>query len=248
MENRYYGTGKNIENDAGYTVKVGEPVFDDKVTSDEYGEAHILVGDNIAIESDTQYLVTLEVNGTVKMYRELWMSGNADTANEVALSDYTFTMDEGTIGGLTEGDVVIARFEPVELTVSDAFRAAVGKVAPKSEGGSGGGVFVVNGTWDEEGTTCTLDKTWQELYDADFADFHIHTDDGIKDTYILVQAYIAPFGDNPYGCKFVQPLGDETNVMLFLTDTANGYPVYTYEESVDIGDLTPVNPGGGIMN
>lgn len=174
MENRYYGTGKNIENDAGYTVKVGEPVFDDKVTANEYGVAYILVGGNYAIKNDTQYLATLEVNGESKMYRELWMSGNTENANEVALSDYTFTMDEGTIGGLTEDDVVIARFEPVEVYTSDAFRAAVGKVAPETpnelpavgssdkgkflhtnestgalewaEGGSGGGVLVVHET------------------------------------------------------------------------------------------------------
>lgn len=160
MENRYYGEGDIIESATGYLVKVGEPVFDDKVTADENGEAHILVGGSYAIENDTQYLVTLEVNGESKMYRELWMSGNADTANEVALSDYTFTMDEGSIGGLTEDDVVIARFEPVEVYTTDAFRAAVSKTAPQTGGGSGGGVLVVT---DIGGM---LDKTWQEIHDA----------------------------------------------------------------------------------
>ncbi len=215
MENRYYGTGDIIESATGYLVKVGEPVFDDKVTADEYGVAYILVGGSYAIQNDTQYLVTLEVNGECKMYRELWMSGNTETANEVALSDYTFTMDEGSIGGLTEDDVVIARFEPVEVYTSDAFRAAVGKVAPKAEGGSGGGgVLIV--TADETGT---LDKTWQEIHDGGFGVVRAETIDGIN--YMPIVAVHSGLGQY---VVTVIVYGDSLDLMAFKASSASGYP------------------------
>ena len=228
MENRYYGTGKNIENDAGYTVKVGEPVFDDKVTANEYGVAYILVGGNYAIKNDTQYLVTLEVNGTVKMYRELWMSGNTETANEVALSDYTFTMDEGSIGGLTEDDVVIARFEPVEVYTSDAFRAAVGKVAPKSEGGGGGGgVLTVKGVWNE--SSCVLEKTWEEIKNAPIAIIEITDLPGGVGSINIDRMIIGNVFTNGNDSYIVSALflGDGVVVMTFETDNPAGYPTYS---------------------
>ena len=94
-------------------------------------------------------------------------------------------------------------------------------------GGSGGGALVVNGTWNEDWSTCTLDKTWQELFDADFAVLHLGDGESEKDTYILVQAYIAPFSDVPYAVIFCQALAAETNRMGFYTDLASGYPVFT---------------------
>lgn len=221
MENRYYGKGDIIESATGYLVKVGEPVFDAKVTADEYGVASILVGDNYAIKDDTQYLVTLEVNGTVKMYRELWMSGNTETANEVALSDYTFTMDEGAIGGLTEDDVVIARFEPVEVYTTDAFRAAVGKVAPKSGGGSGGGVLLVKANMDGEGNFTSLDKTWKEIHDAEWGVIYYEQGfladyDGYQYEPIQLCAYSE--SDSKYY------VGSQ-NAGLYVAESASDYPV-----------------------
>lgn len=222
MENRYYGTGDIIESATGYLVKVGEPVFDDKVTADEYGVVFILVGGSFAIENDTQYLVTLEVNGESKMYRELWMSGNTETANEVALSDYTFTMDEGSIGGLTEDDVVIARFEPVEVYTTDAFRAAVGKVAPKSEGGGpGGGVLVVT---DTDGT---LDKTWQEIYDAPYAVFLGTGDDykGYSQLYEIKKDIDGRAGTAVYKVSFTANDGELLSYANYTASSASDYPV-----------------------
>lgn len=227
MENRYYGTGDIIERATGYLVKVGEPVFDDKVTANEYGVAFIIVGGSYAIKEDTQYLVTLEVNGESKMYRELWMSGNTETANEVALSDYTFTMDEGSIGGLTEDDVVIARFEPVEVYTSDAFRAAVSKTAPKSGGGSGGGgVLVVGVTVSGElGNVYTLDKTWQEIYDADYA--------AVLKGDVMMKEYCQIIGvnQNPFTNKYQVnvDIHDIEDVTTFSADSASGYPSVTLE-------------------
>lgn len=45
------------------------------------------------------------------------------------------------------------------------YDAASGKWV-NGEGGSGSSTLVVNGTYDQSTDTVTLDKTWQEIYDA----------------------------------------------------------------------------------
>ena len=92
-------------------------------------------------------------------------------------------------------------------------------------GGSGGGVLVVNGTWNEAGTECTLDKTWQEIYDADLAIWN-NADSENKDTYICVNRAVDPFA-NKYSLIFSEAFGTETYQYKFYADSASGYPVYS---------------------
>lgn len=186
------------EVDVGYKVSVSK-VMNAKGVANNDGDFSIYeVDSNNVIESNTQYLVTLDVNGVNKLYRELWTSGDADDNNVVPLGDYTFTMDEYSINGLTEDDAVVLRFEEVEVKTSDAFRAAVSKTAPKSEGGSGGGVLVVT---DMGGT---LDKTWQEIYDADYA--VVLTNSNVGKTFALVSAVITGTGYDVY-CFYIEEGG-----------------------------------------
>ena len=99
------------EVDVGYKVSVSK-VMNAKGVANSNGDFGIYAGvdPNNNIKSNTQYLVTLDVNGVNKLYRELWTSGNADDNNVVPLGDYTYTMDEYSINGLTEDDAVVVRF------------------------------------------------------------------------------------------------------------------------------------------
>jgi hypothetical protein len=240
QDRKNYAKGSTLESTTGYTVEVGEPIVDCKVTASEYGEA-ALPNDKGYIRNDTQYLVTLEVNGEVKMYRELWKSGNTSTANSVPISDYTYVMDEAVISGLTEDDVVVARFEPVEVITSDAFRAAVGNATPEvpselpavgagdkgkflhtnestgalewSEGGgSGGGVLVVH---DVDGT---LDKTWQDIVDAEYSVWEHQEGVGFYNYEPLRMTYTGPGDDG----TVVYAVGN--GQAQFVTTSASGYP------------------------
>ena len=150
----------DYEIDVGYKVSVIK-MFEASGTADEYGDFVVLPEPGSYVKNNTQYLVTLDVNGVNKLYRELWTSGSVNDNTNVPLSDYTYIMDEYMISDLTEDDAVVVRFEEVEVRTSDAFRAAVSKTAPKSDGGgTGGGVLVVT---DTDGT---LDKTAGEIMNA----------------------------------------------------------------------------------
>lgn len=116
-------------NDVGYNVTIGEPVVDAKGVADS--------GLSFPCKAipDGDYLVTLEVNGTVIAGRDkaTFASGSA-TVGDYTLSYSSYAVSVAT---LTDDDVVVLRIEPLDVKVSDAFRAAVGKAAPAG-GGSGG--------------------------------------------------------------------------------------------------------------
>ena len=172
------------EFDTGYSVVIGKPVIhaEKKAT----GSSVSFPCEAIA---DGSYLVSLEVNGTVKAYREsLDFSSGSCTVGAYTLSYASYAL---TVSGTSNNDIVRVMVEPLEVKTTDAFRAAVKKDAPETpnelpavaaadkgkylhtnestgdlewaEGGSGGGVLVVT---DTDGT---LDKTWQEIADADLA-------------------------------------------------------------------------------
>lgn len=92
-------------------------------------------------------------------------------------------------------------------------------------GGSGGGALVVNGTWNEAGTECVLDKTYKEIYDADLAIWK-NADSENKDTYICVNCAYDPF-THGYGVIFSQPFSSETYQYKFNAATESDNPVYS---------------------
>lgn len=109
-------------NDVGYNVTIGEPVVDAKGVADS--------GLSFPCKAipDGDYLVTLEVNGTVIAGRDkaTFASGSA-TVGDYTLSYSSYAVSVAT---LTDDDVVVLRIEPLDVKVSDAFRAVVGKAAP----------------------------------------------------------------------------------------------------------------------
>lgn len=201
-----------IEADAGYIVKIGEPVCIAEVKATSTSVS--IPCDPIA---DGDYLISLEVNGTVTARRESFSfaSGSA------TVGDYTvaYASNAVTVSTTEENDIVNIMIEPLKVFATDEFKAAVAKVAPAaaaSEGGSGtGGVLVVR---DEDGT---LDKTWQEIHDAGFA--VIKRDDIIL---YISQVVELPF---PIEDKYLinaYDISDMSVEIQYSTSSASGYPTF----------------------
>ena len=85
-------------------------------------------------------------------------------------------------------------------------------------GGSGGGVLVVT---DTEGT---LDKTWQEIHDADFAVVKIPYENVEEHTSgVEISTISVVFADSAYGDTiYIVELQGGSD---YTADAANGYPV-----------------------
>lgn len=108
--------------------------------------------------------------------------------------------------------------------------------APSGGGGgsSGGGVLVVHDIYDEQTDTSTLDKTWQEIVDADFA---VMRGEGNDMLYVcpMVHAFVL---NGAYYVLFCRTQPGEGAVpyqelTAYSTNTANGYPVYVDIEGDD---------------
>ena len=198
-----YANGNTITTE-GFKCVVGEPI--DIIAYEDTPFSH-----NAVIDVRKQMLVTLEVDGEIVCYRELH---DFEIVNEdepaIIVGDYTINIDSNELTG--EYTSARIRLEPVELTVSDAFRAAVSKTAPQSGGGSGGGVLVVT---DTDGT---LDKTWQEIVDAEYS-------------VLKYQNGVGSYEYEPLSLTYTGPGVDETVIYAvsygpaqFGTTSASGYP------------------------
>lgn len=158
QDRKTYAKGvTNVTADA--KAKISMPVVDGEDTVAAEATAASFVGE---IPESGSMLVTLEVNGTVIAYREMYTIDPDEGYIQVGV--YTIANSDGgvvTVEAFEANDVVRLKVEPIEIELNDVFRAAVGEVAQKSGGGSGGGgVLAVH---DEDGT---LDKTWREIIDA----------------------------------------------------------------------------------
>ena len=89
-------------------------------------------------------------------------------------------------------------------------------------GSSGGGVLVVNRTWDDEGTTCTLDKTWQEIHDGMPA--VIIEDDGDDRYMYSVQSAIKAPDDTGFVVTVGSMAGNTAYTDNYLASSASSYP------------------------
>ena len=104
-----------------------------------------------------------------------------------------------------------------------------GWVEPGSGGGGGGGsgVLVVGVTID--GNTATLDKTWQEIYDASQAGVVVMS--GLPQNIAYLSGlYAGSIGDTiatPWVTEFTIMSQSEVHSTQFDASTADGYPVST---------------------
>lgn len=92
-----------------------------------------------------------------------------------------------------------------------------------AEGGSGGGVLVVNGTWSDN--VCTLDKTWQEIHDGGFGVVKFVDYDGV--TYLPILAVYSNFGS--YNVSAMTEGESSLTTLIFQVSSESGYPTYTAE-------------------
>jgi hypothetical protein len=219
QDRKTYAKGNTITTE-GFRCSVGEPI-DIKVTVGEDKEVD-LHGEAGTIIPYGDYLITLEVNGEKAAYRDLYHLGDP-----VTVGDYTIS-DDMYLDGVSEGDEVVMRLEPVELMVTDTFRAAVKSLggSESSGGGSGGGVLVVNITWNED--TATLDKTWQEIHDADAVVIYDYAPlANLKEYYPIatVETQSDPISGGTQYVVTVCRLTENAQ-LRFVASSASGYPVY----------------------
>lgn len=86
----------------------------------------------------------------------------------------------------------------------------------------GGGVLVVNSVYDEQADTTTLDKTWQQIHDADYCI--------LKDSFANATTYypvilVAKTPFNKYKVTAINLQEQPFASMSFECDTADDYPV-----------------------
>ena len=86
------------------------------------------------------------------------------------------------------------------------------------EGGSGGGTFITNVDVTSEGnyTYYTLDKTWQEIYDASSSSAVIAKTNG---NGWFQFTYLKSVNENEHSVEFL-------NNSIYYADSANEYPVH----------------------
>jgi len=113
---------------------------------------------------------------------------------------------------------------PYPTTREEAYLDAI---AEGGGGSSGGGVLVVH---DVDGT---LDKTWQEIHDADYAVVkNSYITDGEQEEFIAPIYYLKS-GNSQYFVVVISPgfdnFGDESGTLYFSyysASSADGYPAF----------------------
>ena len=198
------------EFDTGYSVTIGKPVV--HAEKKAAGESVSFPCEAIP---DGSYLVSLEVNGSVKAYREsMEFSSGSCTVGDYTLAYSSYAL---AVSGTSNNDIVRVMVEPLEVKTTDAFRAAVKKDAPKSEGGGSGGGGVVHAVIS--GSTVTLDKTWQEIFDGDYVVIAFEMDSNHKSFLPILQV--------THEETYYVTASDGQNTVDFYADSASGYPSAT---------------------
>ena len=105
-------------------------------------------------------------------------------------------------------------YEPTNWKNGDIVTADKLNKLERGVASAGGGALIVT----EDAETGALNKTWKEIHDA--APLVWVEEDG---GYFALGA-VLEVSDN-YIATFVQPQPDMNNILLFITDSADGYPV-----------------------
>ena len=129
------------------------------------------------------------------------------------------------VGNASGGTTVVAN-PTLAGTEADLTGLQVGDTkykVPAGGGGGSGGVLVVGMTVD--GLTSTMNKTWQEIHDADFAVIKSTDDFGM--TIFRPITSVANIMSN-YNVTVFNKGGEDS---AFLADSANGYPSRTESQS-----------------
>ena len=93
-------------------------------------------------------------------------------------------------------------------------------------GSSGGGVLVVHATASDD--ALTLDKTWQEIYDADAVSI-VWVDEDDAKLHMNCSSVAARPQLGGGGIVYSVIAASGGDVYDFFTSSASGYPSYTFE-------------------
>ena len=116
-------------------------------------------------------------------------------------------------------------YEPTAWKSGDVVTSAKLNKIEQGIANASSGLLIVKAS--EDGDTLTLDKTWQEIHDADFAVVVFDSDGSL---FGFVQSSAEPFGISEYVTNIL--FIDDTNafsVLHFGANSADGYPSYTWE-------------------
>lgn len=102
-------------------------------------------------------------------------------------------------------------YEPTNWKSGDVVTSAKLNKMEQGIANAGGALVVANNNG-------TLNKTWKEIHDA--APLVWVEEDG---GYFALGAVLEASGN--YIATFIQPQPDMNNILLFITDSADGYPV-----------------------
>ena len=122
----------------------------------------------------------------------------------------------------SNGVISMEQYEVRELPTDMANDLIAAGICVEAAGGSGGGVLVVTATdtaTDGEEPTITLDKTWQEIHDADFAVIKDISGTRIDTDFVQLAAHDGMSGNYTVMAS--------KSKIIYTTESANGYPSYT---------------------
>lgn len=223
--------------DVGWTVSESAPTVlcsESVTTAGDYGFISGPMTYSTFIDADT---IVVTFNGTEYECSKTIINGanayGGVGANGPDFSEYPFAIQsedgyDNTLFTETAGTYTISISAPTEtVETTENFRNAVNSVL-------GDGVFVVGGTVDPETDDITLNKTWQEIYDA-FEDgkaiipavYEYFTDDGVG-YYIRLNQIRTVYEADGYYVEAMTSTGD---IESLVADTANGYPTITSGDS-----------------
>lgn len=93
-------------------------------------------------------------------------------------------------------------------------------------GGTGGGVLKVNMTWSEDYSSCTLDKTYSEIFSVfqNSLVLLINIDGPVLALFIVVEiGYV----NDTYSLLILPMSNLQSGAMEFIAETENSYPVFS---------------------
>lgn len=106
------------------------------------------------------------------------------------------------------------------------YKEIVDAIGSGGGGGTGGGVLKVNMTWSEDYSSCTLDKTYAEIYSACQNGMVISVD---EDAGILSLWMVCEIGyiNETYEVGILPMHNLRNGSLSFVAETENSYPVFS---------------------
>ena len=163
--------------------------------------------------------ISILVSGDVDLAEVEKSFGSAlETSAKAAMSGIRFHKKDGTIDDSADekGSALPSVTADDNGDVLTVVSGAWAKATPS--GGGGGGAFVITAT--EEDDVTTLDKTWQEIFDA-VSDGQIAVIDFIGEATAF-RAFVTAVEED--GSYYVTALGGDHN-LIYTAETADGYPI-----------------------